>query len=236
MQAIKRAELNEIREKLRSGEFFRELSLEALRQFEMLEQISVYPANTVLFLEKDVPRGIYVLREGQVKLSIGSSDGKKLVLRIAAPGDLLDMTAAISGTPYELTAETVHNCKISFVRREDFLRFLMENPDTYQNLARELSISYQRACDKLRAVVLSSSVPERLARLLLEWSNSGQETERGTRVKISMTHEEIGEFIGTSRETVTRTLSDFKHRKLVMLHGSTLMISNRMALENFARV
>jgi CRP/FNR family transcriptional regulator, cyclic AMP receptor protein len=232
---IQRAELRSIPGTHRLGKFFRELSPEALREFELLEQTSVYPPNTVLFLEKDIPRGIFILHEGQMKLSIGSSDGKKLVLRIAGPGDLLDMTAAISGTPYELTAETVHSCKIAFIRREDFLRFLAEHPDAYQNLACELSLNYQRACEKLRAVVLSSSVSERLARLLLEWSNSGQETERGTRVKISMTHEEIGEFIGTSRETVTRTLSDFKHRKLVMLQGSTLMISNRVALENFAR-
>ncbi len=69
----------------------------------------------------------------------------------------------------------------------------MEHPEAYQSVARELSFRYQRACEKLRAVVLCSSASERLARLLLEWGDSGQETELGTRVKISMTHEEIGE-------------------------------------------
>ena len=59
---------------------------------------------------------------------------------------------------------------------------------------------------------------------------------RGTRLKVSLTHEEIGECIGTSRETVTRTLSDFKKSQLVDLHGSTMMISNMLALESYAEL
>jgi CRP/FNR family transcriptional regulator len=218
----------------RTSEFFSHLSAEELREFEAMEYASNYPPNAVLFMEKDLPRGIFILREGRVKLSICSSDGKKLILRMAEAGELLDVTSAISGTAYEMTAETLHSCNVSFIRREDFLRFLVAHPDVYQSVARELSRNYQRACEKLRSVVLSSSVSERLARLLLEWGSTGQETDRGTRVKISMTHEEIGEFIGTSRETITRTLSDFKHRNLVHLQGSTLMIANRGALESFA--
>jgi CRP/FNR family transcriptional regulator len=91
------------------------------------------------------------------------------------------------------------------------------------------------ACEQLRTVCLSSSVPEKLARLLLEWSENGQTTACGTRLRFSLTHEEIGEFIGASRETVTRTLSIFKNRRLVASQGSMLTIPNRTALENYAR-
>jgi CRP/FNR family transcriptional regulator len=87
----------------------------------------------------------------------------------------------------------------------------------------------------LRTVGLSSSAPEKLARLLLGWSQNGQTTESGTRFHFTLTHEEIGEFIGTSRETVTRTLTEFKHRRLVACHGATLTIRSRMALETYAR-
>jgi len=75
-------------------------------------------------------------------------------------------------------------------------------------------------------------VPEKLARLLLDWSAGGKETEQGTQVKLPLTHEEIAALIGTTRETVTRTLSDFKSNHLVSLRGSDLMISNRPALES----
>jgi CRP/FNR family transcriptional regulator len=83
----------------------------------------------------------------------------------------------------------------------------------------------------LRTVGLSASAPERLARLLLNWSADGKQTQQGTQITIPLTHEEIAEFVGTTRETITRTLSDFKTRNLVTLQGSTMMISNRAALE-----
>jgi CRP/FNR family transcriptional regulator, cyclic AMP receptor protein len=92
------------------------------------------------------------------------------------------------------------------------------------------------ACEQLRMVGLSTSVPERLARLLLVWSDEpGQKPERPARCRLSLTHEEIGEFIGASRETVTRTLSIFKNRHLVAQHGCTLTIPSRVALESYAR-
>ena len=82
---------------------------------------------------------------------------------------------------------------------------------------------------------MSSSAPEKLARLLLDWSETGQTTECGARFRFSLTHEEIGEFIGASRETVTRTLSVFKSRQLVAFKGSMLTIPSRMALESYAQ-
>jgi CRP/FNR family transcriptional regulator len=91
------------------------------------------------------------------------------------------------------------------------------------------------ACAQLRTVGLSTSAPEKLARLLLDWSEGGQTTELGTRFRFCLTHEQIGEFIGTSRETVTRTMGAFKHRRLLSFQGSMLTISNRSALANYAR-
>ena len=88
----------------------------------------------------------------------------------------------------------------------------------------------------MRTVGLSTSASEKLARLLLDWSPQTKEPKQNTPVKLPLTHEEIAEFIGSTRETVTRTLSDFKSRQLVVLHGSTLLISNRPALESIGGV
>ncbi len=96
-------------------------------------------------------------------------------------------------------------------------------------MTREMSRSFNLACEQLRMVGLSTSVPERLARLLLVWSDEpGSEAGACQRTAACrMTHEEIGEFIGASRETVTRTLSIFKNRHLVAQHGCTLTIPSR---------
>ena len=203
----------------------------ALKDFNAVKSPATYPAGALLFMEKQDSRGVFVLCAGQVKLSISSSTGKTLILRIAKPGEILGLMAVMSGSPYEVTAETLHPCQVAFVRRDDFLRFVAKHTEAYQGVVKQLSTLYNGACEQLRTVGLSASAPEKLARLLLDWSAETKNTKQGTPIKLPLTHEEIAEFIGTTRETVTRTLSQFKSRQLVALEGSTLMISNRPALE-----
>lgn len=217
--------------KTRTGAFFCQLSTAALKDFDAVKSPATYPAGAVLFLEKQDPRGAFVLCGGEVKLSISSSSGKTLILRIAKAGEILGLMATISGTPYEVTAETLHPCQVAFVRRDEFLGFIAKHPEAYQGVVRQLITHYSGACMQLRTVGLSASAPEKLARLLLDWAPETNGAAPGTPIKLPLTHEEIAGFIGTSRETVTRTLSAFKSRQLVALQGSTLMISDRTALE-----
>jgi len=170
-----------------------------------------------------------------VRLSMNSSDGKRLSLRIARAGDILGLTAALSGTKCETTAETLTAAKITHISIAEFFNYLTQHPEVYKLVTEEVSLQYTHACEQLRTVGLSSSAPEKLARLLLDLSENGQATEHGTRFRFLMTHEQIGEFIGASRETVTRTLGSFKHRRLVALNGSILTIPNLMALQSCAR-
>lgn len=217
--------------KLRASGFFCQLSAPALKDFNAVKSPATYPAGALLFLEKQDPRGVFVLCGGEVKLSISSSAGKRLILKIAKPGEILGLMATMSGTPYEVTAETLHPCQVAFLRRVEFLRFVAKHPEAYQGVVKQLSTLYNGACEQLRTVGLSASAPEKLARLLLDWSPDMKDAKQGTCAKLPLTHEEIAEFIGTTRETVTRTLGEFKSRHLVALEGSTLMISDRPALE-----
>jgi CRP/FNR family transcriptional regulator len=179
---------------------------------------------------------VFVLCEGEVKLSISSTEGKTLIMRIARAGELLGLIATMAGIAYEVTAETIHPCQVAFVRREDFQRYIASHPEASQNVLNQMSSQYQDACEQLRTVGLSSCANEKLARLLLSWSNGIQKTKTGTRITMPLTHEEIAEFIGTTRETVTRTLSEFKTRRIISIQGSTLTIPDRTALENIANV
>lgn len=222
--------------KLRANGFFCQLSPSATTDFNAIRSQATYPAGAVLFMEKQDPRGVFVLCAGQVKLSISSSGGKTLILRIAKAGEIVGLMATMSGAPYEVTAETLHPCQVAFIRRDDFLRFVDKHLEVYQGVVRQLSTLYSGACEQLRTVGLSTSAPEKLARLLLDWSADAKETKQGRQIKLPLTHEEIAEFIGTTRETVTRTLSEFRGRQLVALQGSTLMISNRPGLETIGGI
>jgi len=221
----------------RKSEFFSGLSLAARADLEKLLVSVSHPGNKVLFSETQPAEGVLVVMEGEVRLSINSTDGRRLSLRIAGAGDLLGLSSALSGNPYEMTADTLYPAKIAHIVRQDFLNFLARHPEVYASVTREMSRSYNLACEQLRMVGLSTSVHERLACLLLRWSENGQKSasESVARCRLSLTHEEIGEFIGASRETVTRTLSVFKNRRLVAQHGCTITIPSRVALESYAR-
>jgi CRP/FNR family transcriptional regulator, cyclic AMP receptor protein len=219
----------------RKGEFFTKLSAASLRDLESLLIPVSCPAHKVLFSETQPSNGVYVIMQGEVKLSINSRDGRRLSFRIAKTGEVLGLSATLSGGEYEMTAETLYPAKVAHVSGTAFLPFIARHPEVYEIVAREMIRSFNDACEQMRTVCLASSVPERLARLLLVWSDSEAKTGGGVRCRLSLTHEEIGEFIGASRESVTRTFSKFKHRRLVAQHGATLMIPSRNALEAYAR-
>jgi CRP/FNR family cyclic AMP-dependent transcriptional regulator len=216
------------------SEFFTQLSEPARADLASLIFPSAYPAHSTLFAETQPASGIVVVLEGEVRLSINSSDGRRLSFRIAKAGEVLGLSATVSGKPYEMTAETLYPAKVAHVTQQAFLHFLARHPEAYQTVARQMIGTYNAACEQLRMVGLAASAPERLARLLLGWSETDRQHQAGARCRIAMTHEEIGEFIGALRETVTRTLSVFKHRHLVAQHGATLTIPNPDALEMYA--
>ena len=218
---------------LKKSGFFCDLTPAAAKDFDSIKSTSAYPDGATLFMEKQDSRGVFVLCQGEVKLTISSSEGKTLILRIAKAGEVLGLMSVLSGRPYEVTAETLRPAQIAFIRREDFLRFVAQHPDASAGIVKQLSTNYAKACEQLRTVALSTSAQGRLAKLLLDWSVGGEQTKLGTKIRIPLTHEEIAECVGSSRETVTRAFSGFKSQNLVSIKGSSLLIINRAGLESF---
>lgn len=215
---------------LRSENFFCALPKESLDVFNQIKHAAIYPEHAVIFLEGQVPRGIFMLCQGRAKLSTTARDGKTFILRIAKAGEVLGLHATVTGRPYELTVETMQPCQLNFVSREDFLRFLNKHGDACLHAAQHISRDYQDACNVVRSVGLSHSISERLARFLLESSAEGRAANGVLRTKLALTHEDIAQLIGTSRESITRTLSEFRKMDIVELKGSTLIIRNKAAL------
>ena len=121
-------------------------------------------------------------------------------------------------------------CQVAFIRQDDFSRFIEKYPEVHQAMMRQLSAQYHNTCEQMRTIALSGSSREKVARLLLHWSFEGRETPEGTRISVPLTHEQIAECVGSTRETITRTLSEFKSRHLVTFKGATMLIPNREAL------
>lgn len=217
--------------KFRKDSFFCALPRPALESLDRIKVATLVPKHTTIFVDGESPRGIYILCQGQAKLSMTDAEGKTLVVGVAESGEVLGLHAVITGEPHELTAETLQPSQFSFVRRSDFLSFLKEHGDACLHAAVHLSHNCQSAVDLIRSIGMSHRVDERLAKCLLRWSTQGQHTNGAIRVNLNMTHEEIAEFVGTSRETVSRLLSKLRHGRIAQLDGGTLLIHNRSALE-----
>ena len=216
--------------KTRTEQFFCDLPGAALQAFETIKYATAYPKGAVLFVERQVPRGIFILCKGQVKLSLCAFDGKTLITKIAEPGEVLGLSATVSGEPYLLSAETLEPCQVNFVKRDHFLRFLKQHPEACFKVIQELSDKYNAACHEIRTLGLSHSVGEKLAKLLLEWTSDNGGTAKPD-PRLALTHEQIAQMIGTTRETVGRIFGDFRKRRIVQGKGLTLVIRNKAALK-----
>ena len=216
---------------LRPDNFFCALSQESLKSFNQIKHATVFPEGAVIFVEGQTPRGIFMLCQGQAKLSTNSHNGKTLILRIAKPGEVLGLHAIVTSKPYEVTVETMQPSQLNFVNREDFLRFLKEHGDACLQAAQQISRDCRDAYDVVRSIGLSHSVPGRVAKFLLASATDGRVTNGVVRANLALTHEDIAQLMGTSRETITRTLSEFRKKDIVELKGSTLIIHNKSALE-----
>ena len=215
----------------REDRLFCNLAPAALERLSEITGSATYPKGATLFVEGQPSRGVFILCSGHVKLSTSSADGKTLILRISEPGDLLGLTATISGRPYEVTADVIEPTQANFISRTDFLSFLREFGDAALRVAQELSETYQAAFAEMRSIGLSHSAGEKLARFLLDWS-ANHKPENGTiKFNMTLTHEEIAQMIGASRETVTRLFADFKQRNLLQIKGSTVTIKDQSGLE-----
>ena len=207
----------------------------SLAELDRIAPTSSFPKGAVLFLEGQDSCGVYILCQGSVKLMVAGRDGKTLILRIAQPGEILGLQSMAYGNPYELTVETIQPSQLAFINRAEFLRFLRGHPDASLYMAHQLSNECQAAYEMLRSIALSQSASEKVARLLLQWAGHGSVRDGCTHLKVTLTHEEIAQLIGSTRETVTRTLSEMRKRRVLDRTGATLLIRDRAALERLAR-
>lgn len=221
-------------QRLPASNFLAGLPQPAAMALEAIEVAIRYPSESVLFVEGETPRGVFVLSSGRVKLSIGSANGRVMILRIAQPGEILGLHAVVSSAVFQATAETIEACRVSFVRSDEFLRFLREHPQASLGAARQLSASYQEACGQIRAIGFCDSARQRVARFVLQWAENGEKLKDGIRTRLTLTHEEIGQLIGTSRETISRAFGHFRARHWILTEGSTLVVRNRGALMDLA--
>jgi len=213
------------------------MSPQSVKMLEQVKFTAMYPKGSLLFVEGEPARGVFVLCSGKVKLTTSSSEGRTLILRIAGAGDLLGASAVFLQKSYEMSVETIEPCQINFIRSEEFMAWIQNDREAMMSVARQLSGDYYAAQREIRSFGLAQTTTEKLARLVLDWCDQGGEkTASGMRLKVLLTHEEIAQMIGTTRETVTRLLTSLRSKKVIEVKGSTVNVMKMDALEAMVTV
>ena len=222
---------------VRAQRLFCNMGESAVAALDTVKFTGLYPKGSLLFVEGEQPRGVFILCSGRAKLTTSSTEGKTLIVKIAEPGEVLGASATILGKPYEVSAETIEPSQLNFIKREDFMKYLNTHAEACLHTAQQLSEKYHSAQREIRSLGLSQTTSEKLARLLLDWCDrGGEQTTKGIRLKVLLTHEEIAQMIGTTRETVTRLLSDFKRKKMIDVKGSSFFVLNKPQLQHLVSV
>lgn len=184
---------------------------------------SFYKKQQPLFIEGSLPRGVYCLNQGKVKVFTRGDEGKEHIIHIAREGEIIGFRAMLSGESYRVNATTLEESNICFIGKEDFLSMMDTNPTLRRGILKELS---KELGD--RAVFITNmaqkSVRERLAfSLLLLQDVYGSEP-------INLSREDMANFVGTATETLIRLLKDFKEEGILAINTRKIVILNRNAL------
>jgi len=215
---------------LKRGADFCNFRQPLMSEFSAMGHLTLYPAGAALLTEGQVPRGVYIACSGRSKLSVRARDGKTIILKIAGDRQVLGLSAVICGGPSPITVTTIELCQIKFLEREAFLRLIEQNSQAALACATMLASEINSSFDDVHELLLARSSTEKLARLLLSWV-AEEPRNRELRILTEFTHEEMAQMIGSSRETVTRLLSDMQRKDLIRREGATLVIPNRIALQ-----
>ena len=232
MPSARHVKIDEPLERPAGGDFHS--LLDEIQALNVRNLDSLHSRGSVLFAEGEPARGVYILRSGRAIVSITSSEGRIVILRVAQAGDVLGLNAVLRNTAYEATVKTVEPCRVNFISRTELMG-VMENGNAGAHtviklLSRELAELNERA----RSLVLPLTARARLAKLLLQLSNEPGNNSRSRAIDKVFTHEQVAQMIGSSRETVTRLLTSMSRRNIVQVTPDAILIRDCAALETMA--
>lgn len=207
---------------------------ETLKRLERIAEQRQYRRRQVVHFADQPGDYVYLLCTGQVKIARVSDQGRELTLYLLDDGSLFGETGLLEANdPYEMMAETLEDSLVVVFRRSDILAALHQSLPATQALLRLMSERRLLAENKVADLVFLE-VPKRLAKLLLRLHDGqpgGRAVRSGQALKGKLTHQELANIVGSTRETTTLILNDFKRQGLIDFLGRRIVIANRDGLE-----
>ncbi|MEE2959425.1 MAG: Crp/Fnr family transcriptional regulator [Myxococcota bacterium] len=228
-----------MRTKINATDLFKNVSIfRDLQDAELLELTAVVQTlrlkkDTLVFRQHDQGDSLYVVAEGRVKVTVQTEESdREMILTIFKLGDFFGEMSLIDGQPRSATIETMEKTILLQLRRTDFIAHLKKHPMTSLNIITEMSARLRRSSEIIGNLGLLD-VYSRLARVLIEMAKTDGVEQEDTTILIPKrpTQQDLASMIGTSRETVSRVLSEFQRRGLLTTEGKSILLSHGFIAE-----
>jgi CRP-like cAMP-binding protein len=215
---------------LRSVPLFSRLPEEDLQAFAAVTRERTYPKGSIIVFEDDPGDALYLVADGQVKVVLIGEDGREVILTVLGEGNFFGEMALLDDQPRSAHVIAMEDSTLLLLRRDDFQARLSQSPAVAISLLAELSGRLRLADEKIGALVLLD-VNGRVAALLLRLAQE----EEGDRITKKLTHNTIAQMIGSSRETVSRTMRNLVDREIIQVSRKEITLLNRRALLDAAQ-
>ncbi len=214
---------------------FSDLSTESVQRIDSCKGGNFYRRKQTIFFSGTRPNGIYCISSGKAKIYKIDADGNEQIIRLAKEGDVLGYRSLICGEQYSSFAAALEDAVICFIPRESFLGLLEQYPAMSAKLMQQLAHDLKITEDRL-AKIACKPVRERVAEAILILAKFYDNDKDGTAITLTLTREELANFIGTATESVIRFLSEFKKANLIRVKGREIKILDRDALIRTANI
>jgi CRP-like cAMP-binding protein len=221
------------KEHLKSVSFFRDLSAEAL---DLVAERMVYrfaPAGSILFRKGERARGVYLLVKGRVEVFRSTADGREQVLHTEVPVQSVAELPVFDGGEYPASARTAEDSDLYFLSRDDFQRLYKQHPEISDALIKNLGRRLRGLVRVVEKISLKS-VPERVAKTLIELAEISGALREGGVFRLARTQSELAQELATSRESVARALGELRRRGIISTDGRRVTILSSKGLEDLA--
>ena len=188
---------------------------------------SYYKKQDALFVEGSYPRGVFCLNHGKVKVFARGDEGKEQIIHIAKPGEIIGFRAMLSGDPYRVSAETLEECAVCFIAKDDFFKMIDTNSEFRNEIIKGLSKELGERAVSITDMA-QKSVRERMAYSLLQLQDIYGEDP------INLSREDLANFVGTATETLIRFLKEFKEEGLIEIQTRKVFILNSAKLHQLS--
>src|SRR5436309_4084685 len=215
-------------EVLRSVPLFRQVPEDDLRALARLVRERTHPRGSLILTQGDPGEALFLIRSGQVKVSVLSEDGREVILSVLGSGSFFGEMALVDDEPRSAHVIAMEDTSVLQLRREDFRSRLRSSPELSIALLRELSRRLRRADDTITSLMLLD-VNGRVAHLLLKLARE-EGGDAGARITRRLTHASIGQMVGASRETVSRTMRTLVVRNVIAVERREIRLLDLPAL------